>query len=80
MKPTLLALVVLLASALSPFAQSNQPPTNAAAPTATNTTASSQTLNSSTLANGQTNQASSVEIEALLKYQEFLRMAGPDYL
>lgn len=73
MKPTLLALAVLLASALSPFAQSNQPPTNAAAPTATNTTASSQPTNSPALASGQTNQASSIEIDALLKYQEYLR-------
>ena len=73
MKPTLLVLAVLLASALSPFAQTTQPPSNAPVPTATNTTANSQTTNSPVLAGGHTNQASSVEVEALLKYQDFLR-------
>lgn len=73
MKPMLLALAVLLASALSSFAQTNQPSANAPTPTATNTTASSQTTTSLALASGQTNQASSVDIDALLKYQEFLR-------
>lgn len=73
MKPTLLALAVLLASVLSPSAQTNPPPTNAPTPAATNTAASSPTANSTALASGQTNQVSSVEIDALLKYQEFLR-------
>lgn len=66
MKPTLLALPLLLASVLSPCAQTNQPTTN--------TTTSTPVTNSAAQSAVQTNQASSIEIDALLKYQEFLRI------
>lgn len=77
MKPTLLALVLLLAFASPPLrAQAVQPITTATAtPPATNAASTGQATNpaASALTRKQTNQALSAEIEPLLKYQEFLR-------
>jgi CheY-like chemotaxis protein len=73
MKPTLVAMAVLLASVLSPSAQTNPPATNTIAPATTNFPAGNKTTNATPFASGLNSQTSLTELDAFLKYQEFLR-------
>ncbi len=69
----MLASVVLLASILSSFAQTNPPATNTSAPIAIAVAPGTQITNFTPFVAGQTNLASPAELDALLKYQWFLR-------
>jgi len=73
MKPALLALALLLVSALSPLAQTDQAPTTASTQDSLHAVANGQTTNSKDLANEQSNQDNARDIDTLLNYQEFLQ-------